>query len=247
MSGYVAGRPDVLQRDRRRPEGRGPRLLDGRLHAGDRGRRQDVQERGREVEARGQPRAVDRPRRHRPPGRTATTAASTRACDRGATWEFKANLPDHAVLPRGGRQRDAVLQRLRRHAGQHARSAARRARPRRTASRTTDWFVTTGGDGFVSRASIPRTRTSSTPSRSTAGSCASTGGRASRSTSSRRPGQDEAPLRWNWDSPLIISPHSHTRLYFAAQRLFRSDDRGDTLDARQRRPHRGRSTATRSR
>src|SRR5207248_11498050 len=23
----------------------------------------------------------------------------------------------------------------------------------------------------------------------------------------------EAPYRWNWDSPLIISPHSHTRIY----------------------------------
>jgi photosystem II stability/assembly factor-like uncharacterized protein len=34
--------------------------------------------------------------------------------------------------------------------------------------------------------------------------------------------------RWNWNSPLIISPHSPTRLYFAANKLFRSDDRGDT-------------------
>ena len=39
---------------------------------------------------------------------------------------------------------------------------------------------------------------------------------------------NDPPLRWNWDSPLIISPHQHTRLYFAAQRLFRSDDRGNT-------------------
>jgi hypothetical protein len=38
----------------------------------------------------------------------------------------------------------------------------------------------------------------------------------------------DPPLRWNWDSPLIISPHSNTRLYFAAQRVFRTDDRGDT-------------------
>jgi hypothetical protein len=30
------------------------------------------------------------------------------------------------------------------------------------------------------------------------------------------------------DSPFIVSPHSHTRLYFAADKLFRSDDRGDT-------------------
>lgn len=35
-------------------------------------------------------------------------------------------------------------------------------------------------------------------------------------------------IRWNWDTPLIISPHSHTRLYFAANKVFRSDDRGDT-------------------
>ena len=40
------------------------------------------------------------------------------------------------------------------------------------------------------------------------------------------PGDD--PLRWNWDSPLLISPHSKTRLYFAAQRVYRSDDRGDS-------------------
>ena len=35
-------------------------------------------------------------------------------------------------------------------------------------------------------------------------------------------------MRWNWDAPLIISPHSNTRLYFGAQRLYRSGDRGDS-------------------
>src|SRR5204863_3557017 len=44
-------------------------------------------------------------------------------------------------------------------------------------------------------------------------------------------GKGEPPLRWNWDSPLIISPHSHTRIYFAANKLFRSDDRGNTWKA----------------
>ncbi|MHC1708379.1 MAG: WD40/YVTN/BNR-like repeat-containing protein [Bacteroidales bacterium] len=34
--------------------------------------------------------------------------------------------------------------------------------------------------------------------------------------------------RWNWDSPLLISPHKNTRLYFAANKLFRSEDRGDS-------------------
>ncbi len=38
----------------------------------------------------------------------------------------------------------------------------------------------------------------------------------------------EAPERWNWDAPLEISPHSSSRLYFASQRLWRSEDRGDS-------------------
>ncbi|MDH7514569.1 MAG: glycosyl hydrolase [Bacteroidota bacterium] len=41
-----------------------------------------------------------------------------------------------------------------------------------------------------------------------------------------RPG--EPPYRWNWDSPLLISPHSPTRLYFCSNVVFRSDDRGDS-------------------
>lgn len=40
--------------------------------------------------------------------------------------------------------------------------------------------------------------------------------------------KDEAPYRWNWDTPLITSPHSNTRIYIAANKVFRSDDRGDT-------------------
>ena len=39
------------------------------------------------------------------------------------------------------------------------------------------------------------------------------------------------PYRWNWDSPVILSPHSPTRLYFAANILFRTDDRGNSWRA----------------
>ena len=35
-------------------------------------------------------------------------------------------------------------------------------------------------------------------------------------------------LRWNWDAPLLISPHNNKRLYFAANVLFKSDDRGNS-------------------
>jgi photosystem II stability/assembly factor-like uncharacterized protein len=35
-------------------------------------------------------------------------------------------------------------------------------------------------------------------------------------------------LKWNWNSPLIISPHNPKRLYYACQKIFRSDDMGDS-------------------
>lgn len=34
--------------------------------------------------------------------------------------------------------------------------------------------------------------------------------------------------RFNWDSPIVISPHDPARLWYAADRVFRSDDRGDS-------------------
>ncbi len=46
-----------------------------------------------------------------------------------------------------------------------------------------------------------------------------------------REAADGPPLRWNWDAALLISPHLHTRLYYGAQILFRSDDRGNTWEA----------------
>ena len=41
-------------------------------------------------------------------------------------------------------------------------------------------------------------------------------------------GQGEPYERFNWDAPILISPHSPTRVYFASQRVWRSDDRGDS-------------------
>jgi photosystem II stability/assembly factor-like uncharacterized protein len=34
--------------------------------------------------------------------------------------------------------------------------------------------------------------------------------------------------RFNWDAPILVSPHSPKRLYYASQRVWRSDDRGDS-------------------
>ncbi len=41
------------------------------------------------------------------------------------------------------------------------------------------------------------------------------------------PAPDEPAERWNWDSPILVSPHNPTRLYFASQRVWRSENRGD--------------------
>ncbi len=41
-------------------------------------------------------------------------------------------------------------------------------------------------------------------------------------------GPGDAPERWNWDSPILISPHNNKRLYFGSQRLWKSDDQGNS-------------------
>ena len=44
------------------------------------------------------------------------------------------------------------------------------------------------------------------------------------------PGKGELTYKWNWNTPFIISPHKNTRLYMAANVLFKSDNRGDTWE-----------------
>ncbi|HEY6337599.1 MAG TPA: glycosyl hydrolase [Candidatus Sulfotelmatobacter sp.] len=93
-----------------------------------------------------------------------------------------------------------------------------------------DWVVTTGGDGFHSQ--VDPVDANTVYSEAQYGVLV----RYDKPTGQEivlQPleGKGEPPLRWNWDSPLLISPHSHTRLYFAANKLFRSDDRGDTWKA----------------
>ncbi len=42
------------------------------------------------------------------------------------------------------------------------------------------------------------------------------------------PKEGEPAYKWNWNTPLLVSPHMSTRLYYGAEKLFRSDDRGDS-------------------
>jgi photosystem II stability/assembly factor-like uncharacterized protein len=44
-----------------------------------------------------------------------------------------------------------------------------------------------------------------------------------------QPAADEGEvLKWNWNSPLLISPHNHKRLYYSCQKVFVSEDMGNS-------------------
>ena len=41
------------------------------------------------------------------------------------------------------------------------------------------------------------------------------------------PKQGEDAYKWNWNTPLLLSPHNPTRIFYAAEKVFQSDDRGE--------------------
>ena len=93
--------------------------------------------------------------------------------------------------------------------------------------RNSDWFVTQGGDGFQTRVD-PEDPNIVYAQYQYAGIVRYDRRSGEQVEIQPQPGPGEPAIRWHWNSPLLISPHSHTRLYFGGDRLFRSDDRGDT-------------------
>jgi photosystem II stability/assembly factor-like uncharacterized protein len=96
--------------------------------------------------------------------------------------------------------------------------------------RNSDWWFVVGGDGFQPR--VDPTDPNVAYGESQHGELS----RFDRKSGERvdiqpQPEPGEPASHWNWDSPLIVSPHSHTRLYFASQRVYRTDDRGDSWKA----------------
>ncbi|MFN5845441.1 MAG: VPS10 domain-containing protein [Flavobacteriia bacterium] len=89
-----------------------------------------------------------------------------------------------------------------------------------------DWFITNGGDGFES-ACDP-----TDPNIAYAQAQYGWLVRHDKASGEKVyiqpiPGKGEAAYRWNWDAPLLVSPHDHKTLYFAANKVFKSTNRGD--------------------
>jgi len=46
-----------------------------------------------------------------------------------------------------------------------------------------------------------------------------------------QPGADEDYERFNWDAPILVSPHDPATIFFASQRVWKSENRGDSWEA----------------
>ena len=85
-----------------------------------------------------------------------------------------------------------------------------------------------GGDGFVSLAADRRTVYTEWQN----GSIVRVDRRTNeRTTIKPEAAEGEPRLRWNWNAPLIMSPHDPKTLYIGAQEVFLSPDRGNSWEA----------------
>ncbi|MEN9511326.1 MAG: hypothetical protein RLZZ370_1145 [Bacteroidota bacterium] len=90
-----------------------------------------------------------------------------------------------------------------------------------------DWFVTVGGDGFKTQ--VDPNNPNIVYSQWQYGGLVRFDRKTGETTDIKpAEGEGEKAWRWNWDAPLLISNHKPERLYFAANKIFRSDDRGNS-------------------
>ncbi|HXV62484.1 MAG TPA: hypothetical protein VEK15_17420 [Vicinamibacteria bacterium] len=88
-----------------------------------------------------------------------------------------------------------------------------------------DWFIIGGGDGFVALADPDNPRVLYAESQN------GRMNRVDRVTNERQsirpePEEGEPELRWNWDTPMLLSPHDPATIFVAANKVFRSENRG---------------------
>lgn len=92
-----------------------------------------------------------------------------------------------------------------------------------------DWFVTHGGDGFESQ--VDPENPDIVYAQSQYGVLVRYDRKSGEEVGIQpKPGKGENQYRWNWDAPLQVSHHKPGRIYFAANKLFRSDDYGNNWE-----------------
>jgi photosystem II stability/assembly factor-like uncharacterized protein len=93
-----------------------------------------------------------------------------------------------------------------------------------------EWTTVQGGDGFVTIQDPTDYRIAYSESQD--GNMVRLDRVTGESISIRpQPGPGEPPFRWNWDTPLVFSPHDPKVLYAAGNKIFKSTDRGLTWTA----------------
>ena len=96
--------------------------------------------------------------------------------------------------------------------------------------RSSDWFVTLGGDGHQS--AVDPDNPDIVYAQWQQGNLTRFDRKTGEGVYIRpQPAAGEPPERYNWDSPILISPHKSSTLFFGTQRVWKSEDYGDTWTA----------------
>ncbi len=93
--------------------------------------------------------------------------------------------------------------------------------------RNSEWFITNGGDGFESQ--IDPNNPNIVYAQSQYGGLVRYDKKSGEKVGIKpKARKGENAYRFNWDAPLAVSRHVPGRLYFAANKIFRSDDYGNS-------------------
>ncbi|MEM6765286.1 MAG: glycosyl hydrolase [Bacteroidota bacterium] len=148
--------------------------------------------------------------------------------DRGKAWDFKANLPITQFYKvaldndepfyhiYGGTQDNFSLGGPSRVITDHG-------------IRNEEWFITHGGDGFESQ--VDPENPDIVYAQSQYGVLVRYDRKSGEEVGIQpKERKGENAYRWNWDAPLQVSAHKSGRLYFSANKVFKSDDYGNSWE-----------------
>ncbi|HUP10761.1 MAG TPA: hypothetical protein VM187_01070, partial [Niastella sp.] len=91
-----------------------------------------------------------------------------------------------------------------------------------------DWFITMGGDGFESQVDWQDPNIIYAQSQN--GGLVRFDKKSGEELDIKPVELNDSGYRFDWSSPLLISKHNHKRVYFAANRLLRTNDQGNTWE-----------------